>query len=81
MRWEIGEVPELAYTLYYGVHHTPLYRVAMVDISTVGSRAGTALEMSRRELSRDVPFGVGTLLVVEQSNLENRPRGVGCIPS
>ena len=30
---------------------------------------------SRRELSEDVPFGIGTLLAVEQSSLENRPRG------
>ena len=34
-----------------------------------------ALEISRRELSEDVWFGIGTLLVVEQSSVENRPRG------
>ena len=33
-----------------------------------------ALEISRRELSEDVWFGIGTLLVVEQSSVENRPR-------
>ena len=35
----------------------------------------SALETSRRELSEDVSFGIGTgtLLVVQQSSLENRP--------
>ena len=35
------------------------------------------LETSRRELSEDVLFdiGTGTLLVVEQSSLENPPQG------
>ena len=53
----------------------------MVDISTVGIvpvPKGSTLETRRRELSEDVWFGigtVGTLLVVEQSTLENRPRG------
>ena len=31
------------------------------------------LEISRRDLSEAVSFGIGTLLVVEQSNLENGP--------
>ena len=35
-----------------------------------------ALETSRRELSEDVSFGIGTISVVEQSTLENRPGGV-----
>ena len=35
-----------------------------------------ALEASRRDLSEDVSFGMGTLLVVEQSSFENRPWGV-----
>ena len=51
----------------------------MVDISTVGIVSvpkRSALETSRREFSENVSFGIGTLLVVEQPNLENRPRGV-----
>ena len=57
----------------------------MLEISTVGIRAvpkRTPLEKSRRELSEDVSFGigtigtVGTLLVVEQSSLETTPGGV-----
>ena len=43
--------------------------------NTVGAKK-PALETSRRELSEDLSFGIGTLLVVEQSSLENRPRGV-----
>ena len=34
------------------------------------------METPRRELSEDVSFRVGTLLVVEQSGLENRRGGV-----
>ena len=34
----------------------------------------SALKTSRRELSEALPFGVGTLLVAEQSNLEERPK-------
>ena len=51
----------------------------MTDISTVGMvlvSKSLALETLRRELSENASFGVGTLLVVEQSHLENRPRGV-----
>ena len=53
----------------------------MVDISKVGIVSvpkSSALEISRRELSEDVWFGIGTgtLLVVEQSTLGNRPRCV-----
>ena len=65
-----------------GVYHTitpPLGRFSMVDISTVGIvpvPRRWALETSRRELSGDVSFGIGTLLVVEQSSLKNCPRGV-----
>ena len=50
----------------------------MINISTVGivsTPKTSALETSRRELSEDVSFGIGTLLVVEQSSLENRPGG------
>ena len=52
----------------------------MLDISTVGTVSvpkRPALEASRRELSENVSFGISTLLVVEQSILENRPRGGG----
>ena len=54
----------------------------MVDISTASGTVpvpkGSAVETSRQELSEGVPFGIGTdtLLVVERSTLENRPRGV-----
>ena len=51
----------------------------MVDISTVETvpvPKTSALETPRRQLSEDLSFDVGTLLVVEQSSLENRPRGV-----
>ena len=40
----------------------------------------SALEPSRRKLSQDISFGIGTLLVLEQSSLENRPRGVWYTP-
>ena len=65
---------------YRTVYITPSWcRFSVLDISTVGMMpvpTRSALEESRRELSEDVSFGVGTLLVVEQSSLENRPRGV-----
>ena len=32
-------------------------------------------ERSRRELSLDVSFGIGTLLIVEKSSLESQSRG------
>ena len=35
----------------------------------------SALEISRPELSEDVLFGIGTILIVEISDLENRLRG------
>ena len=58
----------------------PLGRFSTVDISTVGIvppvPTRSASEISLRELSEDVSFGVGALLVVEQSSLENRPREV-----
>ena len=31
----------------------------------------SAFKTSRRELSEDVPFGIGTLVVIEQSSVEN----------
>ena len=39
--------------------------------NSVGAKKMSALGTSRRELSEDVPFGVGTLLVVKQSSLGN----------
>ena len=49
----------------------PLGRFSKVDISTVGMVSApkrSAMEISRRELSEDVSFGIaGALLVVEQS--------------
>ena len=55
---------------------------SMVDISTVGIVSETkrlALEASIGELSADESFGIGTLLGVDQSTLENRPRWGGVI--
>ena len=62
---------------------------SIFDISTVGivGIVGTvsvpnrsALETSRPELFKDVSFGINTIgtigTIVEQSSLENRPRGV-----
>ena len=49
----------------------------MLHISTDGTGlvpTRSALKTSRRELSEALPFGVGTLLVAEQSNLEERPK-------
>ena len=60
-------------------YHIPLGQFFMVDISTVATVSvpkQSGLETPRRELSDDVPFGIGTLLVDEQSSLENRARGV-----
>ena len=54
----------------------PPGRLSMLHVSTaveiVSVPKRSALEASRRELSEDVPFGTGTLLVVEQSTLERR---------
>ena len=55
----------------------------MLDISTLGIGSvpkRTALGTSRRELPEHTYFGIGSLLVVEQSSMENRPRGVECTP-
>ena len=63
------------------VYHTPLSRFSMVDISTAAGmvrvQTESALESSRRELSEDVSFGIDwyTLMVVEQSSLENHAPG------
>ena len=50
-------------------------RVSTVWSTSVGAERA-ALETSYRELSEDLWFGIGALLVVEESILENRPRGV-----
>ena len=51
----------------------------MFDISTVGIVSvpkRSVLEISRGELSEDVSFGFGNLLVDDQSSLENHPKRV-----
>ena len=69
----------MPYTTVYHTTTHPWVDFQVVDISTaVGIMPvpkWSALETSRRERSEDVPFGLGTLLVVERSTLENRPRG------
>ena len=66
-------------TMYRTVYHTTLGRFSMIDISTAVGILSVpkrkALGTSRRELSERVSFGIGTLLVVEQSGFENRTRG------
>ena len=67
------------YTVYDSEYHTPLGRFSTLDISTVGIVSvpkKPALETSRRKLSEHVSFGIGTILVVDQSIFENRPGGV-----
>ena len=58
-------------------HQPPLGRFSMVDISTavsiVSGPKRSALEPSRRELSEDVSFGIGTLWIVKQSSLAPPP--------
>ena len=63
--------------MYDGVYHTPLDRFSMLDASTVGIVSvpdKSALEASRRELSEDTSFGIGALLVVEQSSFGKPPQ-------
>ena len=76
------------YRPFSTVYHTPLGLFSMVGIMhsrdttivSVPKKKVGILETSRRELSEDVSFGIGTgtgtLLVVEQSSSENRTRGV-----
>ena len=40
----------------------------------------TSNESSRRDLSKTAFFGIGTLLVVEQSSLESQSRGCATTP-
>ena len=59
-------------TVYDRVHHTPLGRLSMLNISTVGMLSvpnSSALESSRRELPEDVPFGMAPLAPLSS----NRP--------
>ena len=51
----------------------PVLDILTVGILRVPNRP--ALEASRRELSEDASFGIGTLLVVEQTSLEKPPQG------
>ena len=73
----------------YHIIIPPWANVSMFDISTVVGIVASvpnksALETTRRELSEDVPFGIGTictLWVVEHSSFEKSPRGVRHEPS
>ena len=52
----------------------------MIDIATaavgiVSVPKRWALKTPRRELSEDVSFDIGTVLIVEQPSSENRPQG------
>ena len=52
---------------------SPLGRSSVLDISAieiVSVPKRSALETSRRELSENVSFGIGTLLVFEESSLD-----------
>ena len=69
----------LPYTWYVRVYHTLLGRLSVVDISMVGIvrvAKRWAVETCPQELFEDVSLGIGTLLVVEQSGLENGRGGV-----
>ena len=72
-------------TVYDGlcISHTPgpIFHGRYLHSWNSGSPKRSALETSRRELSENVSFGIGTLLVAEQSSLENRLRGVWYTPS
>ena len=46
------------------------------SVNSVGAQKLGVGKTCRRELSQDVSFGSSTFVVVEQSSLENRPRGV-----
>ena len=68
----------IRYTTVYITPPSADFPRFMVDTSTGGMvpvPKSSALETSRRELSEDVSFGISTLLVVEQSSWEKRPRG------
>ena len=65
-------------TAYDAVHHTPLGCFCKVDCSTT-KRVPIPNDMSRESFRRDVSrvdlFGTGSILTVEISTTENRPRG------
>ena len=46
----------------------------------MGTPTDTSTESSRRDLSKTALFGVGPLLVVEQSSLERQSRGCAKTP-
>ena len=59
-------------------HQPPLGRFSVLDISIVGRLAApkrSPLETSLRELSEDVSFGIGTLLVGRAIELGKPPQG------
>ena len=72
-RWSIGF--QVAYTMYYPnitvylVHQTHPGQFSVLGISAVWNDLAECF-------SEEVPFGIGTLFVVEQSTLENRHRRV-----
>ena len=67
-------------TVEDGACRTPMALFSMLDASTsvgiVPVPKSTALETFRGEALEDASFVIGTLLVVERSSLENRPRGL-----
>ena len=62
-----------------GARHTPPDTFSILDISTVGTvlvPKSLALEHLAESFPKTyVSFGIGTLLVVEQSSLEKAPQG------
>ena len=44
--------------------------------SSCGVKKVGVRNIPSKELSANASFGIGTLLIVEQSSIENRPRGV-----
>ena len=68
-------------TVYVTLSHppAPMFHGRYLDNwSSVGAEKSTALETSRRELSEDVSFGIGTiatLVVVDKIGLGKRTQG------
>ena len=73
--------PQAAYTDYDRVHHTPLGRFSMLDISIVGGECRCQKGRRWNYLAENFPktyrsvLGLGTLLVLDQSSLRNAPEG------
>ena len=70
------------YITHTYTHPGPIFQSPYLRTSRKSSAGGQKVDVGsiyRRELpeGRRVSFGVGTLLVVEQSGMENRPRGGG----